>query len=141
MKVYVVTSGEYSDYHIDAVFLDRKKALQYCAANGICEDVSVEEWETADETIDCKKSVNRKYIGVIEHGYSKILDKPYTFEKTGCKFYHYGTWFPWKPMENKAKFICVFPINMKIDKVHKAIQEHFEKWVYEISVEAAGGNS
>lgn len=53
MKIYVVTSGEYSDYHIDAVFLDKQKALQYCAANGICEDVSIEEWETHDDKIDC----------------------------------------------------------------------------------------
>ena len=41
MKVYVVTSGEYSDYHIDAIFLDRQKALQYCAAKEISEDVSM----------------------------------------------------------------------------------------------------
>lgn len=28
--VYIVTSGEYSDYHIDAVFLDRSLAEAYC---------------------------------------------------------------------------------------------------------------
>jgi len=30
-KVYVVTSGEYSDYHIDAVFDSREAAEVYCA--------------------------------------------------------------------------------------------------------------
>ena len=31
MIVYIVTAGEYSDYHIEHVFLDRKKAEQYVA--------------------------------------------------------------------------------------------------------------
>lgn len=33
MKVYIVTSGEYSDYHIDAVFTDKKKAETYYSAH------------------------------------------------------------------------------------------------------------
>lgn len=31
MKVYIVTSGEYSDYFIEGVFTDRDKARVYCA--------------------------------------------------------------------------------------------------------------
>ena len=31
MTIYVVTSGEYSDYCINAVFTDRKQAELYCA--------------------------------------------------------------------------------------------------------------
>ena len=140
MKLYVVTSGEYSDYHIDAIFLDRQKALQYCAAKGICEDVSVEKWETADESIECSKNVNRKDIGYIEQWIIWILSKPYTFDEVGCKFERSGLWFAGKPLANKAKFVCVFPIGMGIDKVQKAIKDHFAKWVYEIDVELAGGN-
>ena len=30
MKVYIVTSGEYSDYHIDRVFTNEKLANEYC---------------------------------------------------------------------------------------------------------------
>lgn len=138
MTVYIVTSGEYSDYHIDAVFLDRKKALQYCAATGIYEDVSVEKWETADESIECTKTVNRKYIGYIEQGRIWILSKPYTFDKAGCKFERSGLWFAGKPMANKAKFVCTFPIGMGINKVQKSIQDQFAKWAYETDVELAG---
>lgn len=29
-EAYIVTSGEYSDYHIDAVFLNKEKAKVYC---------------------------------------------------------------------------------------------------------------
>lgn len=31
MKVYVVTGGEYSDYHIAAVFIDKEEAEKQCA--------------------------------------------------------------------------------------------------------------
>lgn len=138
MKIYVVTSGEYSDYHIDAVFLDRKKAMQYCAANKISEDVSIEKWETADESVECSKPVNRKYIGTIDQGLIRILSKPYTFDAVGCKFDRNGLWFAGKPMANKARFVCVFPIGVGIDKVQRAIQDHFAKWAYETDVELAG---
>lgn len=33
MKVYVVTDGMYSDYHIEAVFTDRLQAELYCATH------------------------------------------------------------------------------------------------------------
>ena len=138
MKIYIVTSGEYSDYHIDAVFLDRQKALQYCAANEISEDVSVEGWETADESIEGSKTVNRKYLGFIERGEIRIVGKLYTFAKVGCEFDRNGLWFAGKPMANNARFVCVFPIGMGIDKVRKAIQDHFAKWAYETDLELAG---
>lgn len=45
MKIYIVTSGEYSDYHIEAVFTDEEQAQLYCATHYDCD---IEEWE-ADE--------------------------------------------------------------------------------------------
>lgn len=53
MKVYIVTSGEYSDYCIRKVFLDKEKADK-CAelANRIgaaYDDCRVEEYETSDD--------------------------------------------------------------------------------------------
>lgn len=32
MKIYVVVSSEYSDKGISAVFVDKEKAISYCAA-------------------------------------------------------------------------------------------------------------
>lgn len=59
MKVYVVTSGEYSDYHVDGVFLSEDKAVAFCANNNhACLDESwldpfnIEEYETMDENIE-----------------------------------------------------------------------------------------
>ena len=57
-KVYIVTSGEYSDYHIDAVFTTREKAEQFCAVHNTCERYSnfynIEEYDV-DES-DCTKA-------------------------------------------------------------------------------------
>lgn len=46
--VYIVTSGTYSDYGIEKVFLDKKKADLYCSCHNDCE---IEEWEISDNMI------------------------------------------------------------------------------------------
>ena len=33
MTVFVVTSGEYSDFHISAIFSDKEQAELYCAVH------------------------------------------------------------------------------------------------------------
>lgn len=47
-KVYVVTSGCYSDYCIDAVFKDKSKAENYCSCH---EDCEIEEFNFSDNDI------------------------------------------------------------------------------------------
>lgn len=53
MKVYVVTSGCYSDYGIDKVFTDRAKAEEFCewhtGWNG--DSSRIEEYETEDDLV------------------------------------------------------------------------------------------
>lgn len=46
-KVYIVTSGEYSDYHICKVFSTKEKADEYVDARG--SEYSIEEWEVDKE--------------------------------------------------------------------------------------------
>lgn len=48
-KIYIVTSGEYSDYHIDAVFSTKELAEDYIQQNGT--DYVIEEYNL-DEEID-----------------------------------------------------------------------------------------
>ena len=36
MKIYVVTSGCYSDYHIEKVFTNKNAAEAYCREQNIC---------------------------------------------------------------------------------------------------------
>ena len=61
MKIYVVTSGSYSDYHIEQVFLDRKKAELYCKWHYNSE---IEEFETHDDMLDGELKSKDKYMFV-----------------------------------------------------------------------------
>ena len=49
MKIYVVTSGGYSDYGIDAVFVNKEKAKLYCKVH---KDSCIEEYDTNDDNIN-----------------------------------------------------------------------------------------
>lgn len=67
MKVYLVTSGEYSDYHVDQVFLDEDKAKHWVAAqvdnagDHYYDEYCIDEVETADESVDCALKINYLY--------------------------------------------------------------------------------
>ena len=47
-KVFVVTSGEYSSYYIEAVFLDKSKAELYCQCHRYC---TIAEYPLYDNNI------------------------------------------------------------------------------------------
>lgn len=49
-KVYVVTSGEYSDYGIDSIFSNIEAAEKRCATWDRCDDPNIEEYELEDGT-------------------------------------------------------------------------------------------
>lgn len=78
MKIYVVTSGEYSDYSVEAVFTDRRKAILYCAAQnareGNYEQCDIEEFDSADESIDGNfESVVYEYLFQARRSYGQML--------------------------------------------------------------------
>jgi len=50
MKIFIVTDGQYSDYHIVAVFLSKEKAEHYAKYNsGYYDSCRVEEYDTSDD--------------------------------------------------------------------------------------------
>lgn len=59
--IYIVTSGECSDYSIDAVFQDRNKAEVYCRCHP---DTEIEEWEFFDNNIYTPFNVVRIYMQI-----------------------------------------------------------------------------
>lgn len=68
MKVYVVTSGEYSDYRINAVFTDLKKAACFAATENAeyrnnYNPLRIEEFKVADDDIEIsgRRPVNFLY--------------------------------------------------------------------------------
>lgn len=55
MKIYIVTSGCYSDYGINAVFTDKELAEKYCTAhNKYPDEYCIEEYEADSEVCDAK---------------------------------------------------------------------------------------
>lgn len=77
MKVYVVTSGDYSDYGIEAVFTDAQKAIDYAKYCCSWDAGRVEEYETKDDEIvnKCKKLTCT----------CNVYDKDYTGSKAVIK--------------------------------------------------------
>ncbi len=78
MTVYIVTAGEYSDYHIERVFLSYEKAEQYIALqNRNSEDYCYNEWnieseEVFDECLIGETEVNYLYTFYYYEKFNKI---------------------------------------------------------------------
>ena len=61
MKIYVVTSGCYSDFHINAMFSTREKAQKYIDAAKFddCDDINgIDEWDVDSASTEPPKSMN-----------------------------------------------------------------------------------
>lgn len=86
MKIYVVTSGTYSSYGIDAVFTDPEKAKQYANLNS---EREIEEYESDPVEIKEPHSINVGYIISGNH-ISFIETDPY-FTKEGYDGYCFKT--------------------------------------------------
>ena len=68
MRVYVCTSGEYSDYHIDAIFTDYEQAELYQATHErTLENPYIEEWETDEVKFESCVPVKNLWIASIRN--------------------------------------------------------------------------
>ena len=70
MKVYLVHHGEYSDYTVDAIFIDEDIAKEYCDLHNKYDNFygntyEYEEWDTIECRINMQKDKNR--IGYLYH--------------------------------------------------------------------------
>lgn len=80
MKIYVVTSGCYSDYHIEAIFTDYKKAINYANFNS---ERNVETYETKSKFsfpkyIRVNYVPGKNFICHIKNTYYVVEDYIYT---------------------------------------------------------------
>ena len=77
MKVYVITQGEYSDYGICAVSLDKDDAERKCALlnrnvrNG--EYCEIEEYDTDDMVADINEEVKKKFKMVVNYKTGEVM--------------------------------------------------------------------
>ena len=112
-KVYIVTSGEYSSYCIEKVFLDKTKAEAYCKFH---DNYDIEEYDTSDDDIYTSFNyVNIYYIFNIE---TYNLDIQ-IFIKTACKEENSYYLQPYFNSLAYAKYITInytHPINQLDDE-------------------------
>ena len=83
MKVYIVTNGEYSDYHIDRVFSNRTKAAYYCAVQNArhethmaCDNYRIEEFELSDKAVEISERKEVVYLYTDEDDGVPIFGSP-----------------------------------------------------------------
>lgn len=62
MTVYIVTTGEYSDYCIRAVFTDREKAEEYVREYNACKPSCTADWE------DWEADAEADMVATVLHG-------------------------------------------------------------------------
>lgn len=109
MKIYAVTSGCYSEYHIDELFLTKEKAELYIASrteNGLRvleDDYYIEEFDTYDDNIEGKV-----YYGI---KINKDLNNSST-----RKYCYYESIFSSSPITASHR-ICKSRFNWDVDTV------------------------
>lgn len=97
MKIYIVTSGSYSDYSIEAVFTDKEKARDFCRFNnhdadpGYCtldehgdidwesdqcvSEYRVEVWETDEEIVTIPPGKHGYEVFISRNGETSVVEK------------------------------------------------------------------
>jgi len=126
-KVYVVTSGEYSDYEVKGVFSTKGKALDFIDNNEIYGYSSFTQLEiyTLDSTSNIKRVKNNFGMipfklgciskeGIIKNQECEVYD---LFKFTEIPFYGFrcfyqNTWLEW-----------LFPIDYSDEKIRKILPE------------------
>lgn len=127
MKVYICTSGEYSDYHIDAVFTDEEQAKLYCATHSCeCDPPGIEEWESDEVKLDTSLEIFEKWVARFnsEGHLSNFWNGGFTFKHPNSVSKHC-----WRNIEY---FVYVYlPEGTAEDKAKKILCDYFAKWKYE----------
>lgn len=115
MKIYIVTAGEYSDYHIEAVFTDKKQAELFCAIH----EYDLEEYEADEIQIDTNKKPKK-----IWHFCKHRKNESLTIWTKGMTL---------DEMEDFSQYVKTISLDADIDeeKAKKIICDKYYKWKYE----------
>lgn len=136
MKIYVITSGEYSDYHIDAIFLNEEKAEEYIRLYPNC---VIEEYEPFDDDFEIGKYEIKKYLVVNyqigswnnnKEGIDFYIGKTNTREYNDLKEYPYNyrkySYYDW----SDSHAITIYKLvddDFTIDKLTDDIKQKYLK--------------
>lgn len=128
MKVYIVTCGCYSDYQIEAVFEDIKKAEIYCAMHP-SEDQEIEEYETEDASITSDKPVYKRWIGKIQKdGTTTFYEDGYCLKRV-FKVEDVPDYYPYRKAYRKITMTT--STNKTEEQAKKIMFDKLAAWKYE----------
>ncbi len=130
MKAYVITSGEYSDYQIKAVCLDKDKAEQICATinDGLIraklygDTASIEEYDTDEYELDSDCAIGNLYV---LHAKINKISKRYMYEPILAFMRKYITF---EEIGDEVHVEATFPIEMNREKAEKIMRDELAKW-------------
>ena len=123
MKVYVVTTGEYSDYEIAKIFLDRDKAEEF--ANWIKDSNGVDEWKTADDDFEFGELKDKV---IVSADYYPCMDEVRIYT---TKYYNSYTFNRYRYIRSVDKlydcisFNKVMPKNYSEEQVKKILYDKY----------------
>lgn len=121
--IYIVTSGEYSDYEIEAVFTDKRQAELYCATKRH-EYMTIEEWETDAVKMESDKEPLRYWrmtFDIKGDRHSVLYDEGYTFTENKKIRICYGCY----------EALLTTPVDYSEEKVKKIMYDFIAQWKYE----------
>ena len=129
MKVYVITSGEYSDYYIRTVALSGEKAEQICAMLNsqkryYSDEATIEEYDTDEIQCETNEDVGLCYDAAFDY---KTLENIYWCDP----FYSFGRNEIKRELRDHKYRILIsvtFPKDMPQEKVRKIMCDRVAKW-------------
>lgn len=129
MKVYVITSGEYSDYYINAVALTRENAEQICAMlnspkRHYSDVATIEEYDTDEIQCGVNEDVGLCYEAKFNY---KTLENIYW----GEPFYSFARNEIKRGLLDHRYEILIaatFPKDMPQEKARKIMKDRVAKW-------------
>ena len=133
MKVYVITQGSYSDYHIVGVKLTREEAEKVVAlANDedSYEYAEIEEYDTDDIKINTNEEIKDKYWK--EYDYHTLEARDYKGRRTVYKDENKISQDRTIMGYRKIQVTATFPHGTPTEKVEKIMRDQAAKFKAEI---------
>lgn len=113
-KIYIVTSGEYSDYRIERVFSTKEKANEFVQQHGT--DYGIEEYVVDEEKVKKEEKIWKVEINIDNNSVIESIPHNFSRREEGTCEYH--------------EYMCndVVDLYVKADSMDKAIKIAKERY-------------
>lgn len=129
MKVYLITSREYSDYRVDAVTLDEKEAERICGMlnkNRYYDTCNIEEYDTEEVKVDSAEELLERFLMKVGYKTGELYhyDSHVTVLGENNKITVEHDYYP----ENIITITATFPKGTTDDKAKKIMFDRIAKF-------------